>query len=500
MAHGKGPVVKRTYLIFLIMLLITGDSFYYPEVSIAFTSESFPSLTIEDLKTIHETIDHRYHDILYWYQSFPTVGMRLEEPYWPPPYPFIPHDFSLWELAPHQGDAVTIALLDNGVAGIVAEQSEMIAHHNDVVFHPDVIKDTYCMIDEKTTKPIAITRPYVAEVYKELLPIPHTTTRSTLTPSSFNHGTHTYSLINGTAYSKLQPMDGLCGLAPLARTLAIKVCDDKGIGKFSYLVKGIAKAKQAKADIINLSLGLSSLCELQPTFTNLLHELESVTFSVIASGNIAHRLLFTKDYPYIISTGAFGINKDRCFIPPFSQYLPKKGPLFVAPGYNILGPICGTKQSYYTFRHGTSLSAAMMSGFMALILGEFKNLFSRDEYLYVCSLASLKMHNDKQWHDASVHGVVDMRMALFMFHVLKQLKLERKSIPFKPTAEAIRSALLRDPYKFGKEHKLTADFTESFMNYFIEARSVPNKSRVTKDRNLQKAIHAIALKVAKKIA
>ena len=471
--------MKRTYLIFLVLVCIDSNV-YYPEVFLAFERESFPLLTIDDLGTIYENPDHEYHDVLYWYQSFPTVGLRLEKPYWPPPYPFIPHDFSLWELAPHQGENVTIALLDNGVAGIMTEQTEMVAHHQDVIFHPDVIKDNYCMMDSKPREQITI-------IKRKLL------------PSSFNHGTHTYSLINGTAYSGLQPLHGLCGLAPLARTLAIKVCNDKGVGKFSQLVKGISKAKQAQADIINISLGLSSLCELQPTFTYVLQELNSIKFSVIAAGNLANRLLFTKDYPYIISTGAFGINNNTCFIPPFSQYLATKGPLFVAPGHTILGPICGTQQSYYTFRHGTSLSAALMSGFMALMLGEFKNLFSRDEYLYICSLASLKMHTTQSWHDASVNGVVDMRMALFMLHVLKQLKAEQIVIPFKSAATMVRSLLLDDPYTFGQIHKMNGNFTESFMDYYNEASSITQKYHKVNNRNLQKAIHTIALKIIQKI-
>ncbi len=52
-----------------------------------------------------------------WHQKFPTVGLWYEEP----AYPFIPHWFSLWDLAPHKGKGVTVAVLDTGVSAFSIE-------------------------------------------------------------------------------------------------------------------------------------------------------------------------------------------------------------------------------------------------------------------------------------------------------------------------------------------------------------------------------------------
>src|SRR5579859_1074683 len=55
-------------------------------------------------------------EALFWYQQLPTVGLRHDDRFTPPPYPFIPHCFDLWELAPSKGKGIKIAIIDTGVA------------------------------------------------------------------------------------------------------------------------------------------------------------------------------------------------------------------------------------------------------------------------------------------------------------------------------------------------------------------------------------------------
>ncbi len=53
---------------------------------------------------------------LFWWQSIPTTGLRLEEPFWPLPYPFLPHAFPLWQMAPNMGKGIKVFIVDTGMA------------------------------------------------------------------------------------------------------------------------------------------------------------------------------------------------------------------------------------------------------------------------------------------------------------------------------------------------------------------------------------------------
>lgn len=75
------------------------------------------------------------------------------------------------------------------------------------------------------------------------------------------HGTHVATTIAGRNViinSKvLNRKVRLQGVAPEAEIIAIKVLDDNGSGKTSWVIEGIAKAVELGADVINMSLGTS---------------------------------------------------------------------------------------------------------------------------------------------------------------------------------------------------------------------------------------------------
>lgn len=53
---------------------------------------------------------------LFWHQTIPTTGIRLEPTLWDNDYPFIPHQFPLWVMAPKLGAGVKVAIIDTGIA------------------------------------------------------------------------------------------------------------------------------------------------------------------------------------------------------------------------------------------------------------------------------------------------------------------------------------------------------------------------------------------------
>jgi subtilisin family serine protease len=55
------------------------------------------------------------YEVAFWWQLFPTTGLQTTHS--SPPYPYLPHAYPLWELAPTLGKTSTVTLIDTGVFG-----------------------------------------------------------------------------------------------------------------------------------------------------------------------------------------------------------------------------------------------------------------------------------------------------------------------------------------------------------------------------------------------
>lgn len=57
---------------------------------------------------------------LFWQHTIPTTGLKKNElggkEAWKANYPFLPHRFPLWKMAPKRGRGITVALIDTGIA------------------------------------------------------------------------------------------------------------------------------------------------------------------------------------------------------------------------------------------------------------------------------------------------------------------------------------------------------------------------------------------------
>jgi serine protease len=95
----------------------------------------------------------------------------------------------------------------------------------------------------------------------------------------YGHGTH----VAGIVAAKANNNRGVAGMAPGAKILPVRVLDANGIGSASNVAKGIEWAADHGADVINLSLGGSSMSQAQKIAIDHARSLGVVV--VAAAGN-----------------------------------------------------------------------------------------------------------------------------------------------------------------------------------------------------------------------
>lgn len=539
----------------------------------------------------------RMQKVLFWYQSFPTTGMRLEAPFYPPKYPFIPHYFSLWQLAPKKGAGVTVALLDTGVAAFAVKDNPFYIKHPDLTMHsslmqsnlnlsgtsnnqfkriaqlvkryltpenqtnagvieqlPGIIIDYLSTNDtagiiallkqkgepalfengaltvegrnavtaitigpsgikpggKRSTLTLAqLIQPLEQDVIVQFLPAPKVSKTSSIIAG---HGSHTFGLIAGQLHANtLQEDTGITGLAPNARVIMIKAFDDMGKSDKVTLIEGIKKALDYHAQVVSLSLKITDQLDLTGKLTQeLQHLIARVPYMIAASGNngdselpdyAGTHLAYPARFASVpFDVGAFGWDGQTVSIAPFSQYEPGIGPKFVAPGVTILsaGIKADDEQARYLFFNGTSMASAIMTGFVALMLSEFQHDFTREQLLKVCYRSTVVLSDSPDWKNKVLLGAVDMRMVLFMLHVLRSIKqkvafdFDQK---FDNVVQALYEQLLHDAHDYAQRALGGVSFEGNLMGYITMAQAENNNAYLVqyyKPTTLRNAVHSSA--------
>ncbi|MFT6765394.1 MAG: subtilisin family serine protease [Alteromonas naphthalenivorans] len=88
---------------------------------------------------------------LFWWQSIPTTGLRLEAPFWPLMYPFLPHAFPLWELAPKMGKGSKVFIVDTGMAAFDVIGKAEYKSNQDLQMKEDFEKLNYNLVSSDTS-------------------------------------------------------------------------------------------------------------------------------------------------------------------------------------------------------------------------------------------------------------------------------------------------------------------------------------------------------------
>ena len=148
----------------------------------------------------------------------------------------------------------------------------------------------------------------------------------------------------------------LRGVCPKARVFFGKVFDG-GTAKVETIVKGIKRAVEWGADIVNMSFGIPG--EFPPELAEACQEAyDKGVILTAASGNSNSSTMYPAALSTVISVGASDSRKKE----EFSNY----GKVdFTAPGVDL--PCLDTTGGLVT-RTGTSFSAPLITGILALIL------------------------------------------------------------------------------------------------------------------------------------
>ncbi len=394
---------------------------------------------LKNLMAIYDFVK-KIEPTAFWYHLIPTTGLT-EEPYNLNnlTYPFLPHAFSLHELAPKRGKGITIALLDR---------------------IPDEILSSGNSFKKKSKSSGVTFNP--------------------INSYSKSHGLH-----------NAESAAGKFGIAPCADLIMINIFDNQNKSWPSLLTAGLKKAVLINADVVNISAKLTDY--LDP-LSDLSHTLEIylniLPYVVVASGNSNKSqadLISVESYPARFDTipfdvGSFGYESKNNTYPvsPFSQYEKTIGPKFLAPGEKILsrGIIEEfTNDEIYLLMDGTSMAAPLMSGFIALMLSEFKTDFSRKDLLKACYRSTVHLHNNNDWKVKTLLGVLDMRTVLFSLHCVRTLRQEGslKNHSFDALFELVHNVLFGMVAEYSKKQLQNISFKDAFIDYFNVSKKITIK-------------------------
>lgn len=223
----------------------------------------------------------------------------------------------------------------------------------------------------------------------------------------FGHGTHVAGIV-GARKNEI----GGTGIAPDCKLISVKALEKQGSsgkGKTSWVASGIRMAMEQGADIINLSLGGSSVKnELLHTVIKEAYEKNIIV--TCAAGNIkgTPTVFYPGAYEEVIAVSAVKAAGDYVdFASSYSNYGDWVD--ISAPGTSLVSTIPGG----YGTKTGTSMACPIISGAAALLLEEKKDLTIQE----VCDLlySSATDLGDVGRDDYYGAGVVNLKQLLQNF-------------------------------------------------------------------------------------
>lgn len=376
--------------------------------------------------------------------------------------------------APHRGAHVRLVMIDTGLAAYQFEHDTRYCRHPDLVCRYNQADGCLNVTVRRSRTPdtLIVDHDTRVTVMREDLPCVCFTREDDATAL---HGTHAYGLITGMSD---------------AETIMIKAFDDAGRSDKKTLIRALEKAVALHPDILLIGLKIEDTVDPATPATRYLESLlKQFPYVVAAAGNdgekmhtprISYPARFATHAENIFSIGSYGMRKQDPHASSFSQYEPGIGPDFLMPGEQVFSTAIPRvhNEPLYAFLSGTSTAATLFAGMLSLISGEFKDIFSPAQIRYVLTVSARQL-SDAAGKKRSLHGIPDLRTALFMLHVLKKTrpKTARFDRTFNRRAKKLMRILTRTPYDF--QNRSAQRFMQDVERY---ARKLTEDSVVRDDQ------------------
>ena len=200
------------------------------------------------------------------------------------------------------------------------------------------------------------------------------------------HGTHVTGIIGGNGEASGGKYRGI---APEASFVILKVLDKNGEASLSPIMYGLEwvlrNYKALGIRIVNISVGANDGIKFgqKSDFVKLVERVwECGIVVVAAAGNDGPKpgsISAPGNSRKVITVGAsdiFGQNGIYSGIGPLMDGSCIRKPDIVAPGYRVTS--CGLGQNTYAIKSGSSMSTAVVSGGIALLLSRYPNMTNRE--------------------------------------------------------------------------------------------------------------------------
>lgn len=348
---------------------------------------------------------------LFWHLYDPIVGMFSMQTGEQP----ISWHFSLWDLAPSKGELSRLAIVDSGeVLNLYCLKNfcQNCIH----MFKIEQSLPGYILIEKN--KNVALCGRCKNELFLYFLK-----------HIGRCHGMLTSNIIRQ--------------FAPLAQITTYNIFDDYGYSSDHQLLDALDTISQDSFDIVHLGCKTISQKFSSKDQERLDDVLKNMNYIVASAGNDGllqkEEALPAKNRHVCFDVGALSRNQlNQYEISSHSQFEVNVGPKVVAPGEHIFCPFTSGNQLLgYGFISGTSMSAAIVSGLLALVISEFKKDFSYKQILTALYLCTKKLNNT--WQDRVILGALDIRSTLFCLHVLAEIK---KMLPSKKFLKMYNSLIV----------------------------------------------------------
>lgn len=227
------------------------------------------------------------------------------------------------------------------------------------------------MAEEAWEKVLSIKKSIVIAVIDTGIDVNHTDLKDRIAPGGYNfilNNTDVYDVNgHGTAVAGViaAKTNNSCGIAGVAGNLDIKILPLKtayydGSSYLSDVIRAIDYAIEKKVDVINLSMGSSSLSNIENRAIQ--KAIEAGIVVVASAGNEGSNVYdFPASYDNVISVGSIYSNNS---VSSFSNYNDKID--VVAPGEEVIS--CSLND-LYTYNTGTSFSAPIVASIAGILKG-----------------------------------------------------------------------------------------------------------------------------------